>query len=66
MKAQQLRELTVDELVVKEHELSEEIFQARLKFLAGELENTAKLKIDRREMARVKTILAQKKSTGTK
>ena len=60
MKAAELRELTVDELRIKERELREEIFQARLKFLGGELNNTSKLKYDRRDLARVVTLLAQK------
>jgi large subunit ribosomal protein L29 len=62
MKPAELRELTVDELQAREKELREEIFQSRLKFLGGELNNTSKMKHDRRDLARVVTILAQKKT----
>lgn len=60
MKARELRELTREELLVKERELAEELFRARLKFQAGELENTAKLCHDRRDLARIKTLLREK------
>lgn len=66
MKAAELRELTVDELSAKERELREEIFQSRLKFFSGELNNTAKLKHDRRDLARVVTLLGQKRKAGAK
>jgi large subunit ribosomal protein L29 len=66
MKASEFRELSVEELRLKERELQEEMFQSRLKFLSGELNNTAKLKGDRRDLARVKTLLAQKSKAEAK
>lgn len=62
MKAAELRELSVEELAQKERELREEIFQSRLKYQSGELANTAKLKLDRRDLARVISLLGQKKA----
>lgn len=66
MKAAELREMTVDELALKQRELREEIFQSRLKYLSGELANTAKLKLDRRDLARVLSLLDEKKKAGAK
>lgn len=66
MKAAELRELSVDELTQKERELREEIFQSRLKYQSGELANTAKLKLDRRDLARVLSLLDEKKKAGAK
>ncbi len=66
MKISELRELSVDELSSKEKEVSEEIFQSKLKFQSGELNNTAKLKHDRRDLARVKTLLADKRKAEAK
>ncbi len=60
MKSNDFRELSVDELRGKEAELAEEIFHSRLKLKTGEVENTAKIKIDRRDLARVKTVLSEK------
>lgn len=66
MKAAELREMSVDELAQKQRELREEIFQSRLKYLSGELANTAKLKLDRRDLARVLSLLDEKKKAGAK
>ncbi len=66
MKTSELRELSVDELNQKEKDVSEEIFQSKLKFQSGELNNTAKLKHDRRDLARVKTLIAKKRQAEAK
>jgi large subunit ribosomal protein L29 len=57
MKASELRELTVDELRAKEEELRREHFAAKVKHATGQLENTAKLRLLRRDIARVETVL---------
>lgn len=66
MKAAELREMTVEELAQKERELREEIFQSRLKYQSGELANTAKLKLDRRDLARVLSLKGEKQKAGAK
>jgi large subunit ribosomal protein L29 len=57
MKASELRELTLDELRAKEQELRREHFAAKVKHATGQLENTAKLRLLRRDIARVETVL---------
>ncbi len=60
MKATELRELTADELEAKAKAMRGEYFGARVRFATGQLENTAKLRSLRRDIARLETILRQK------
>jgi len=55
--ASELRELTLEELRAKEEELRREHFTAKVKHATGQLENTAKLRLLRRDIARVETVL---------
>ena len=59
MKVQKLRELTPDELQHKHDELWSELFGMRIKHSLGQLENPLQLRATRRDIARVKTMLAQ-------
>ncbi len=63
MKAHELRDLTISELEARledEHEILEDLrFN---KAIAGQLENPARVKLARREVARLKTIINEKKS----
>ncbi|MBW1981121.1 MAG: 50S ribosomal protein L29 [Deltaproteobacteria bacterium] len=61
MKASELRELSREELEVKESELVEALFNLRFQHATGQLDNTAQLGKTRREIARVKTVLAEKR-----
>ncbi len=54
-----LRGLTTVELEEKVKDLKKELFNLRFQFVAGRVENPAKLKQTRREIARVKTILRE-------
>jgi len=56
MRAKEIRELSDDELGVKERELAEALFLLRLRHGTNQLESPAKLRQTRREFARVKTI----------
>ena len=64
MKASELRELSVDELQAKTDELRGELFNARVKKSTGQLENTALLHNLRRDVARVETILREKRGAN--
>jgi len=61
VKGKELRELSPDELATKSNELRTELFTARIRHSTGQLENTAKLRTLRRDVARVETILGQKR-----
>lgn len=60
MKASELRDLSVPELEAKAREVRAEYFGARVRFATGQLENTARLRLLRRDVARIETVLRQK------
>lgn len=60
MKAADLRELTAEELQVKLKEMQEEIFNLKFRVASQQLDNTARLKESRRDIARLKTIMREK------
>ncbi len=60
MKAKDLRLLSEGELIHKEKELSEEMFNLRFQQATGQLENTMRIPQVKRDIARVKTILREK------
>ena len=60
MRASELRELTVDELVQREVELKRKLFNLRFQRASGELDNTAELKKTRQDIARVMTVIEQR------
>ena len=64
MKAAELRELAVDELGVKERDLTDQLFRMRIQQSMGQLEAPDKLRTVRRDLARVKTFLTQKRAAG--
>ena len=64
MKASELRELSVDELQAKSRELRTELFGAVVRHATGQLENTAKLPLLRKDVARVETVLREKGGTS--
>lgn len=61
MKAAELRSLAIGELEQKSRELRDEYFNVKVKHTTGQLENTAKLKELRRDVARVVTLLQEKR-----
>ena len=62
MKAAELRDLGADELGAKERELVDQLFRMRIQKSMGQLENPDKLRMVRRDLARVKTVLRQKRA----
>ncbi len=61
MSAKELRALSTDDLSAKVRELRSEYFNVKVKRSTGQLENTAKLGLLRREIARVETLLCEKR-----
>jgi large subunit ribosomal protein L29 len=60
MKAADLRDKTPDQLRDQLANLKKEAFNLRFQKATGQLENTSRMKIVRRDAARVKTMLNQK------
>jgi large subunit ribosomal protein L29 len=59
MKAEELRGKTPDELKTQLTELKKEAFNLRFQRASGQLENTARVRQVRRDIARIKTVLGQ-------
>ena len=59
MKAKELVELSTEELLKKEADYRQELFNLRFQLATGQLENTARIKTVRKNIARVKTVLRQ-------
>lgn len=60
MKTKAVRDLSGDELLSKEKELVEEIFHLRLRRATGQLANPMRRREARRDLARVKTVIAER------
>ena len=57
MKASEIKEMTVDEMNEKLAGLKEELFALRFQLAVNQLENTARLKAVKKDIARIKTNL---------
>jgi large subunit ribosomal protein L29 len=58
----ELREQSVEQLEDKEKELAQQLFALRLNKATGQLESPAKVRTVRRDLARVITILREKRT----
>ena len=59
MKASEIRDLGLEEMKAKVAEMEENFFNLRFQHGAGQLENTAKLKQARKDLARLNTIIVE-------
>jgi large subunit ribosomal protein L29 len=64
MKAGELRDLPVDELARRANEMRENLFNLRIRHAAGTLDSSADLGKHRRDLARVLTVLNQKRGAA--
>jgi large subunit ribosomal protein L29 len=62
MKAEEFRHMTVDQLEDQLGKLKKEQFNLRFQRASGQLENTSRVREVRRDIARIKTVQAQKRS----
>lgn len=61
MKAKELRDMTAEELGAKTEELKKELFNLRMRHATSQLENPLKIRLLRRDIARVNTIAKSKR-----
>jgi large subunit ribosomal protein L29 len=61
MKVHEIRELNVDELNGKVKDLQDQVFRLRIQKAMGQLDAPHKTRTLRRELARVKTVLTEKR-----
>ena len=62
MKTKELRALSVDDLVKKEQDVREDLFKLRFQHSIRRLENPAKLAVLEKDIARIQTVLTEKKN----
>ncbi len=62
MKGTELRNFSVEEVKEKEKDFKSEIFNLKIQMATGKIENPSRLKVLRRDVARVKTILKETSS----
>jgi large subunit ribosomal protein L29 len=60
MKTKDLRPLNDGELLEKERQLSEELFNLRFQQATGQLDNVMRIPQVKRDLARIKTLLREK------
>jgi large subunit ribosomal protein L29 len=63
LKARQLRDLSSEELERRLHETRQELFNLRFQAATGSLENTARLRLAKREIARILTITREREAS---
>ena len=65
MKASELRELSSEELIQREADLSEELFNLKFQLATGQLENKMRVRLAKRDLARIKTLIREKQKDST-
>jgi large subunit ribosomal protein L29 len=63
MKMKELSELAMDELLTKRRDLRQESLHLRLQQQSGQLEQPSRLRLLRRDLARIETELSQRGKT---
>ena len=63
-KAREYRDMAADVIQTKINEMEANLFTMRFQASMGKLENTSLLQVSRRDIARAKTVLKQKATSG--
>jgi len=66
MKFKEISEMSTDELLTKKRDLRQESLHLRLQQQSGQLEQPSRLKLLRRDVARVETALARRQAEAKK
>jgi len=61
VKTNELRDLSLQELEMRTKELSEDLFNLKIRHSLNQLDNPMQVRIARRELARVKTVLSERR-----
>ena len=62
MKADSMRDMSIDQIEDQVDKLKKEQFNLRFQRASGQLENTSRVREVRRDIARIKTVQAQKRN----
>ena len=60
MKIKEIRDLSVEELRLKERDLADELFKLKIRHTTGQLDSPAALRNVRKDIASIKTVMKQK------
>jgi large subunit ribosomal protein L29 len=63
LKARDLRDMSDDQLEEALHDRRQELFNLRFQSVTGSLENTARLRLAKREIARILTVRTERAET---
>jgi large subunit ribosomal protein L29 len=66
MKMKEIIELSTDELLTRRRDLRQESLHLRLQQQSGQLEQPSRLRLLRRDLARIETLLSQREKEATK
>jgi large subunit ribosomal protein L29 len=66
MKIKEIMEMSVDELLTKRRDLHQERLHLRLQQQSGQLEQPSRLRLLRRDVARIETVLSQREKQAKK
>jgi large subunit ribosomal protein L29 len=61
----ELKQMSASDLLIKERETREELFRLRLKLRTNQLDNRANYRTARRDLARILTLISQKRTAVT-
>jgi large subunit ribosomal protein L29 len=64
MKIKEIRDFGINELRTKKNEIIEELFRLKIRHASGQLESTALLGRQRRDIARINTVLKEKEAVN--
>ena len=64
MKTSECREMTIEELTKKEEDMRKELFNLRFQKSTGEIENPMRIRSVTKDIARVLTVMSEKKRTA--
>lgn len=66
MKAAEIRELSVEQIQAKLNDAREELMKLRFQQATGELQDTSRLRLLRRDVARLATVMTERQAEGGK
>lgn len=66
MKMKEITELSMDELLTKRRDLRQESLHLRLQQQSGQLEQSSRLRLLRRDVARLETVLSRREKQTAK
>jgi large subunit ribosomal protein L29 len=66
MKGEKVRDMNTDELKSKEREFADQLFRLKFQFASGQTDTLPSIRILRKNLAKVKTVLRARELAGAK